>query len=205
MSSPDSDGLFLHASAVVAEGGALLFLGHSTAGKSTIADLLQKNYDFLSDDAVFTNRDPNGVWRVVDGKFRLENVEVFNWETVMRQQPEIGSGIPLRGCIRIYKSLSVKLAGLAPVETARCLMDAVMEIDVQRKFGRLQDKTGGGKPDVALVRRMRSAWFHNAADIARACTGWRLWFPRDSHVPDLICAVDTIAARSAFNQIDEFR
>ena len=49
-------GLFLHASAVVIDGGACLFLGHSTAGKSTIARLLGKDYPVLADDSVYAVR-----------------------------------------------------------------------------------------------------------------------------------------------------
>jgi hypothetical protein len=195
MKPAGTDGLFLHASSVVVDGGALLFLGHSTAGKSTISTLLEKNYPTLADDAVFASLDPHGLWRVVDGKFRFEDGGVFSWEESVRRRAADGPGIPLLACMRIHKAQNVRVAPIAPVETARYLMDAVMEVDVQRKFGRLKDKTGMEKPAVALVRRMRLQWFHQSAEIARACPGWRLWFPRDSHVPDLLDAISAVAAQ----------
>ena len=49
---PSDLGLFLHASAVVVAGGAVLFLGHSTAGKSTIARILGQSFSILADEAV---------------------------------------------------------------------------------------------------------------------------------------------------------
>ena len=67
---PSDLGLFLHASAVVVGGGALLFLGHSTAGKSTIARMLGQIQPVLADDSVYAARGADGWWRVVDGSFR---------------------------------------------------------------------------------------------------------------------------------------
>jgi hypothetical protein len=75
-----------------------------------------------------------------------------------------------------------------------------MEVDVQRKFGRLPDKGEEEKPAVALVRKMRRHWFHLAADIARACPCWHLWFPLDSHFPDLLNVISTVAAQARGTQ-----
>jgi hypothetical protein len=150
----------------------------------------------LADDTVFATCDPHGSWRVVDGGFRFEDGGVFGWEESVRCRSADGPATPLLGCVRIHKAQHVKVARLDPVETARHLMDAVMEVDVQRKFGRLHDKTGKEKFAVARVRRMRLHWFHLAADIARACPGWHLWFPRDSHFSDLICAIAKVSSKA---------
>ena len=187
------DRLFLHASSVVVNGGALLFLGHSAAGKSTLAQLLEKTYPILADDSVFASRDPHGFWRVLDGKFRFENGGVFNWDKAVRRRSAEGPSIPLLGCLRIHKAQHVKVAGLVPVETTRYLMDAVMEVDLQGKFGRLLKGAEQEKSTIARVRQMRLHWFHLAADIARVCPCWQLWFPRDSHFPDLLNAISAVA------------
>lgn len=188
------DGLFLHASAVVVDGGALLFLGHSSAGKSTIASLLDKTYATLADDVVFASSDCHGNWRVMDGRCRYEEACAQCWEDAARLRLADGPGIPLLGCARIHKARHVKGARLAPVETARYLMNAVNEVPMQNTFGKLKGRTRDKKNIVSHARRMRRQWLHQAAEIARVYPGWRLWFSRDSHFSDLF---DTIAALTA--------
>ena len=58
------NGLLLHASSVVMPGGALLFLGRSGAGKSTMCQLLSQSFPVLADDFVFVNRNAEGTWYV---------------------------------------------------------------------------------------------------------------------------------------------
>jgi len=80
------------------------------------------------------------------------------------------------------------LEPLEPVELARHLMDAAMEIDLQRKFGRI---AGGAKPEPDFqeqVVAMRRQWFAQVAQIARTCPGWHLFFTRDAD-PDQLASV----------------
>ena len=185
--------LFLHASAVAVDGGALLFLGHSTAGKSTIARLLGTAFPVLADDSVFASRGPEGRWRVIDGGFRFGAGGIADWEESVRRRSMGKEGIPLRGCMRIHKALEVRVSPLEPVELARYLMDAAMEIDVQRKFGR---SAAGGKPEahaVGAVRMIRKQWFGQVAAIARDCPGWHLWFSRDSELHKLREIITSLA------------
>ncbi|MBN2106013.1 MAG: hypothetical protein JW832_01195 [Deltaproteobacteria bacterium] len=196
MNPSDVQGLFLHASSVVAHGGALLFLGHSTAGKTTIAAMLKKKFSALADDSVFVSLDSSGTWQVVDGKFRFEDGCLNNWFDAVRRRYAKGQVMPLLGCVRIHKAGYVRTARIEPIETARCLMDAVMEIDVQRKMGGLQEMPGRERPDIVRMRRMRLQWFQQAAEIARTCPGWRLWFSRDLHFGGLVEAIAAIAAEA---------
>lgn len=177
-------GLFLHASAVVVEGGAFLFLGHSTAGKSTIAQMLGAAYPVLADDSVFVSRRPDGRWGVVDGGFRFENGDFGDWQKQIRRQIERKS-VPLRGCLRIHQATETRIAPMDPVELARHLTDAAMEIDLQRKFGR---SSGASKSEPVawdMVLRMRRHWFGLAAEIARTGFGGHLWFSKASHLAEL--------------------
>lgn len=177
-------GLFLHASSVVVEGGALLFLGHSTAGKSTMARLLEATYPVLADDSVFAFPGADGGWRVVDGGFRFGEGSLAAWdERIQRQSKE--SSLPLRGCLRLHKGAAVRIEALAPVELARHLMDAAMEIDLQRKFGRFSADIKPELYSAELVRTMRRKWFGQVADIAKTCPGWHLWFPKEPHLTEL--------------------
>ena len=180
MTAAAAEGLFLHASAVVVDGGALLFLGHSTAGKSTIARLLGKVHPVLADDSVYVARGPDGNWRGVDGSFRFGRDELPGWQEEVRRRAEGAGAVPLRGCFRIHKATVLRAEPMEPLEAARHLMDAAMEIDVQRKFGRLRaGEAAGAAGALAEMRRMRRKWFGWVAEIARACPGWNLWFPKD--------------------------
>ena len=176
-----ASGFFLHASAVAVDGAGVLFLGHSTAGKSTIARLLGKSFSVLADDAVFASKGADGAWRVVDGGFRFgEGWDLAAWQESVRRRAAAGDGVPLRGCLRIYKAEAARLAPLEPLELARCLMDAVMEIDLQRKMGRSGKGTPPEPHAEAAIRRLRRQWFGWVAEIARICPGWNLWFSKDS-------------------------
>ncbi|NLG34756.1 MAG: hypothetical protein GX548_05325 [Lentisphaerae bacterium] len=184
-----SRGLFLHASSVVTSRGALLFLGHSTAGKSTMTRLLGARFRVLADDAVFATRRDDGRWQVVDGGFRYDGGGVADWQQAVHRSLEAGEGIPLAGCLRIFKAADVRREPMAPLPLARCLMDAAMEIDVQRKNGRPSRAHGVDPAEWTPSRDMRRTWFHLAADLARSCPGWKLWFSRDAHREALIRAV----------------
>jgi hypothetical protein len=186
-------GLFLHASSVVVEGGALLFLGHSTAGKSTMARLLGARFPVLADDSVFAFPGADGDWRVVDGGFRFGEGSLAAWhERIHRHSNECS--VPLRGCLRLHKGPAVRVEPLAPVELARHLMDAAMEIDVQRKFGRFSPKHKPECISVELVREMRRTWIGHVADIARICPGGHLWFPKEPHLTELCEMLASLAS-----------
>lgn len=184
------DGLFLHASAVVAEGGACLFLGHSTAGKSTIAGKLGSIYPVLADDSVFAAPAAAGDWRVVDGGFRFgRGWGLDEWQAAVRRQFQEGQGVPVRKCFRIHQAAAMRMEPMPPVELGKHLMDAAMEIDVQRKFG----KQSSGNPSERLawhqISVQRRRWFHQAADLARTCPGWHLWFAKDTAPDELATCI----------------
>jgi MoaA/NifB/PqqE/SkfB family radical SAM enzyme len=56
------EGFFLHSSGAVMEGRGLLFVGHSEAGKSTTAQLLDGHAGILCDDRNVVRRGPGGWW-----------------------------------------------------------------------------------------------------------------------------------------------
>ena len=192
----DDQGLFLHASAVVVGGGAFLFLGHSTAGKSTIARLLGNSFPVIADDAVYARQGPDGLWRVVDGSFRFGRDAMQDWAEEVRRRAAGADAVRLSGCLRIHKGEGVRIEPLVPSGLARCLMDAVMEIDLQRKFGRTPHG-GSFHPGTPLaVREMRRCWFHRVGEIARTHPGWHLWFAKDSGESELAETLSRMAQES---------
>jgi len=184
-----SDGLFLHASSVVIDGRALLFLGHSTAGKSTIARLLSQQVLVLADDSVFAYRGSDHLWRVLDGGFRFGESDLSDWQNSIRRRTEAGEGVPLAGCLRLHKAEALRIEPLPPLETARCLMDAVMEIDLQRKSGRLRREEEHRADALQRERNLRHFWFRQVSDMARTIPGWNLWFSPNPDVSDLLEAL----------------
>ena len=183
-------GLFLHASAVVAADGAVLFLGHSTAGKSTIARKLGVELPVLADDSVFAGQDAAGVWRVVDGGFRFDRGwGLDEWQADVRRRFLEGRGLPVRKCFRIHQASAVRMEPMPPWELGKHLMDAAMEIDVQRKFG----KMSSGKPSELAawheIMSPRRRWFQQVAELARICPGWHLWFAKETPPRNLLSCI----------------
>ena len=63
----------LHGSAVLINGGAVIFSGQSGAGKSTLASaLVQKGYPFITDDLVVIKRNHQGQYCIIPGPAKLK-------------------------------------------------------------------------------------------------------------------------------------
>jgi hypothetical protein len=180
MNPAEADGLFLHSSAVKMNERALLFMGHSTAGKSTLARLLSQRVPVLADDSVFAYRGSDHLWRVVDGGFRFGEGDLTDWQDSILRRMEAGEGVPLAGCLRIHKGNTLRIESLPSLEIARCLMDAVMEIDLQRKCGRPGSDTESRGNEFRRERELRRQWFGQVAEIARSIPGGSLWFSTES-------------------------
>jgi energy-coupling factor transporter ATP-binding protein EcfA2 len=150
--------LALHSSAVVTPGGALLFLGHAGAGKSTIVRLLAERFPTLADDAVFLLRQAYGTWHVADG-----TVQAFAGPEEEDEASTLEC-IPLRAVLRIYQDTAPALERIGQVETCRHLTDAAFEIAWQ--------KSGDGP----TARRL----FSTLAEVARRYPAWQLRFDKEN-------------------------
>lgn len=153
-------GVCLHASSVNVSGKALLFLGHSTAGKSTISRLLSERYPVIADDKVWIYQKKNGCWMVLNGSnnFRAGNIS---------ELPVGCSQYPLLAILRIFKSKTTQIDPIFQKEACKYLMDAIFEIDFQRKVEDLD---------------RRKNWFSYMAEISRKIKGWRLTFSKDRSI-----------------------
>ncbi len=56
----DREGCYLHSSGVILNGNGLLFVGHSDAGKSTMATMLRDRAEILCDDRMIVRKNENG-------------------------------------------------------------------------------------------------------------------------------------------------
>lgn len=95
----DREGCYLHSSGVVLEGKGLLFVGHSEAGKSTMATLLKDKAEVLCDDRIIVRRWPEG--------FRIYGT----WSHGEVQEVSAGSA-PLRSILFLEKAQENRLIPL---------------------------------------------------------------------------------------------
>lgn len=152
--------MYLHASSVNVSGQALLFLGHSTAGKSTISKLLSERYPVIADDKVWVCQNSEKRW-MVSGVFDNLCIGKGNGCLVGSRQ------YPLHAVLRIFKSNTVQINPVSQVNTCKYLMDAVFEITFQSEVRDL---------------KVRKYWFEVVAEISRNTQGWRLTFPKDTSI-----------------------
>lgn len=154
------NGVYVHASSVSVSGRALLFLGHSTAGKSTISQLLKKKYPLIADDKVLISKALKNGWHVRDasGKFRG-----IAWT----EYPLGRKKYLLFAVIRIFKGRNIQIHPLTKKETCKYFLDAIFENDFQRNLDDLE---------------VKKTWFKLAAAISRDIEGWHLTFPKNRSI-----------------------
>ena len=156
--------LALHASAALTPGGALLFLGHAGAGKSTAVHLLAERFSTLADDAVLLLPQPDGTWQVACG-----DRTVFGGRAAVEAATGL-DWVPLRAVLRLFQAPEPRLVPILPRETCRHLMDAAFEITWQQRL----------RPDA--VRGM----FSSVARLARAIPGWEMHLSTSPVTSDLV-------------------
>jgi ABC-type glutathione transport system ATPase component len=149
-------GFFLHAVAVVAPRGAVLILGHSGAGKTTLSRLLAEKFPPVMDDFIYIAKHKNSKkWYICDSKKMSISPHPF---------------MPLLATLRTYQAHKPQLTRLSPREACRDLTDAVFEIELMR----------------SVRTALQARAFVSAAEISRNYSGWRLFATLDSETPRLV-------------------
>jgi radical SAM protein with 4Fe4S-binding SPASM domain len=144
----------IHASAVrTAAGDALIFLGPSGTGKSTMCHLLEAYTETIALDAVHLIPRDN-MWQVVRGDGRAHG------RSLSKEEATAATGAPLRAILRLYQAQEPRLDSLDTLQTCRHLTDALFEI-VRHREENLQTKQRA---------------FSNLARVARSVPGYRFYF-----------------------------
>lgn len=160
---PD-EGYYLHASAVNTVVGALLFMGHSTSGKSTISRKLSDQCELIADDVVRIRMNSDGLYQVADGKHRFSS-NGYLGETQPLDE------YPLAKMTRLFKSPKSYTCAVSQRQMCRYLADALFEVDVQRR-----------NTDLSF----RTSLFQKVALLSRSVPGIELYFCLDSSSDDIL-------------------
>lgn len=158
-------GILLHAGAVKTDRGALLFLGHSKAGKSTICKLLSKRYELIADDMVHVQFEENSGWVANNINSYMEERKQY---AATKNQI---NGIPIYAIMRIYQSNRVEAQQITQKELCLQLTNSILE-----GIGQSSSYSGFSAKH----------YFRVVAEIARDISGWSLQFTKKNETLNYI-------------------
>ncbi len=154
-------GILLHSAAVKTDKGALLFLGHSKAGKSTICSLLSERYETIGDDMVHVEYRRDLGW--VAGPL----VSYMDQRDAARGKARAQGAMtvtPIYAIMRIYQNPHV---GATPIPQSKLcfhLTNAIVE-------------GVGQSVSHSVFSALR--WFKVVAKMGKEIPGWHLQFPKN--------------------------
>lgn len=154
----------VHASAVCVDGSALIFLGPSKAGKSTICRLLSRHATPWADDKLYLISQANGEWSVASADNRNLG------KPPSGQEDSSLECVPLKAIFRLYQALEPHLERISEIETCCHLAKAFFELSRQQRW------------DIKIKRRA----FASLATITRSVPGYRLYFNLSTETYEVI-------------------
>ena len=153
-------GILIHSAAVKTERGALLFLGHSKAGKSTICNLLSDRYETIGDDMAHVEYRDGVGWVVGTLSSYMDQRD----STHARTHRSIPPTTPIFAIMRIYQNPRIEATPMPPSKLCFHLTNAIVE-------------GVGQSPSHSVFSALR--WFHVIARMGREIQGWHLQFPKN--------------------------
>jgi hypothetical protein len=157
-------GILIHASAAVLDGKALIFLGPSETGKSTICRRLGAYAQPFADDKVCLFRGAGGRWTITNRDDTWAGGKLF--DLVDEGEP----GVLLRAVLRLYRGRRAYLEPVGALQLCRLLTDALFEINW---------------PDRGDVAARWHA-FAGLAAVARSTPGYVYYFNRSVRAIDVL-------------------
>jgi hypothetical protein len=112
---------YIHASGLIFHGAGFLFVGHSGAGKSTMAKLLRDESEILCDDRIIVRR-----W--------LEGVKIHGTWSHGEIEDVSPASAPLRALLFLEQAPRNRLIRLTPAEVARSLPQYVIKTLAGREW-----------------------------------------------------------------------
>jgi hypothetical protein len=162
---PDPNGIVaIHASAVYDDHGALVFLGPTGAGKSTVCELLSAETRKLADDKVYLVPLEDGAWAVADASHRSYYGPLSEGEAALLET------WPLQALFRLYQAPRIRLQPADALTTCRDLVNAFLELYWHRYL------------DVAAMRGA----YRSLARVSRGVSAYRLHFANAPGVTDVV-------------------
>lgn len=161
--------LAIHASAVQMNSRGLVFLGPSSAGKSTICNLLSACAQPIADDRVYLIPRSEGRWDVADGGERILE------GPLTEREAQAILGPPLRAIFRLRQDAVPRLAPMDALHTCRHLTDAFFDLYWYQN----------------LSTEAKKGTFARLAAIARSVPGYDLYFDRSAQTAEMIARVSS--------------
>jgi len=164
---PTYRSVMIHASAVEYQGKALVFLGPSGTGKSTISQLLARTLEgarVLADDIAYLAWQ-NGGWQVVGDTSPNFQQEVFASPPV-----HISQCVPLECVFRLYQASLPRVEPMRDLTIGVCLMNALLEVSLYLRAN-IEEK---------------KLYFSSLSDIARVTPGYIFYFERSVQTIEIL-------------------
>lgn len=155
----------LHASAVVYNGQALIFLGRSGAGKSTISRLLSSCMEPLADESVYLIPYATNEWRVINAGYGESSFSLLEIWSVAQSASSLGAIFVL------YQAEETYVEQLEEYETCAQLVPALFDMTHHKLYNTIE---------------RRKIVFSKLARVSRTISGHNLYFNLS---PEAVCRV----------------